>query len=469
MGVLSGCATAAESDFGEEGAIESNTAALVPGQEIVINEVESNGGSPGDWVELMNGGAATIDVSGWFLRDDDNSHKYTLPANSKIPAGGYLVLEEAQFSFGLGAPDAARLYNASGTLIDSYSWSSHASTTYGRCPNGTGAMATTAASTKGLANTCKLTMESWPGSSSVVTSDGSKVFGENLSDLAYEPSQGVLWAVQNSPSKLFRLVRSGSQWVKSTTNGWGSGKTLVYTNGSGGPDSEGLTRGDLSGTSVYVAAERNNNSSGTSRNSVLRYDISGTSTTLTAAMEWNLTANLPSVDSNSGFEAITFVPDAALVAMGFADESTGGLYNPAGYAAHGGGVFFVGLEANGTVYGYVLNHSNSTYTRVATFSSGQAAVMALQYDADFGYLYAHCDDTCGNTATLLTVDAATGKYTARLGFNRPSGMSNINNEGIAIAPESACSGGLKRVVWTDDSATSGHSLRDGQIDCGPLY
>ncbi len=309
-------------------------------------------------------------------------------------------------------------------------------------------------------------MESWPGNTTVVVSDQSNAFGANLSGLTYEGSNGVLWAVQNNPSKLFRLVRSGSLWVKSTLTGWSSGRTMVYGSGSGVPDAESVTRGDLAASAVYVATERDNNSSSKSRNSVLRYDISGTGTTLVPSHEWNLTTNLPTVAANAGLEAITFVPDADLVAAGFIDESTGLAYYPAGYASHGGGVFFVGVEANGMLYGFVLNHTNSAFTRVATFSSGQRAVMGLEYDRDFGYLWAHCDDTCGNAVTLLIVSS--GKYAAQIGFNRPSGMSNLNNEGIAIVPETECSAGTKRFVWTDDGATSGHSLRDGALFCGPL-
>ena len=45
-------------------------------------------------------------------------------------------------------------------------------------------------------------------------------------------------------------------------------------------------------------------------------------------------------------------------------------YNPATYANHGTGLFFVGLEANGIVYGFALDQTSSSFTRVATFSSG---------------------------------------------------------------------------------------------------
>ena len=39
-------------------------------------------------------------------------------------------------------------------LVDSYVWTAHATTTYGRCPNGTGAFSPRPRSTKGAANDC---------------------------------------------------------------------------------------------------------------------------------------------------------------------------------------------------------------------------------------------------------------------------------------------------------------------------
>lgn len=40
--------------------------------------------------------------------------------------------------FGLGSADSAWLFDASGALLDSYSWTAHAATTYGHCFDGTG-------------------------------------------------------------------------------------------------------------------------------------------------------------------------------------------------------------------------------------------------------------------------------------------------------------------------------------------
>ena len=123
--------------------------------------------SPGDWVELYNPSANAVDLSGFVFRDNDDTHNYTIPAGTTIaPGSGYMTLEEAPFGFGLGAPDAARLFRPDGTtLVDSYTWDTHAATTYGRCPTAPAPFVTTVASTKGAANACTggTTIATWPG------------------------------------------------------------------------------------------------------------------------------------------------------------------------------------------------------------------------------------------------------------------------------------------------------------------
>ncbi|MSY22528.1 MAG: hypothetical protein F2668_06090, partial [Actinobacteria bacterium] len=39
--------------------------------DVKVNEVESSGGSPGDWVELYNSGSASVDISGLKFVDND--------------------------------------------------------------------------------------------------------------------------------------------------------------------------------------------------------------------------------------------------------------------------------------------------------------------------------------------------------------------------------------------------------------
>jgi len=483
-------------DGGTDGGVDGGTDGGAAAQ-VVLNEVESSGGAPGDWAELYNAGTTTADVSGFRFKDNDDTHAfYVIPAGTTIPPGGFLVLEEAAFGFGLGGAETARLYAPTGDApIDSYAWTAHAPTTYGRCPDGTGAFSTTTTSTKGTANDCGapsdggvdggtdggtggLAFAPWPGANNVQTVDTLAAFGGNLSGLTYQPetdtTPAVLWAVQNNPSVLFRLEWDGTQWVPAVTDGWEIGKTLVYPNGSGVPDSESVTKAAWDASSIYVATERNNAASGVSRLSILRFDTSGAGSTLTATAEWDLTSTLPVVGANLGLEAITWVPDGYLVDSGFIDESTGQLYNPLNYGDHAEGVFFVGIEASGIIYAFVLDQVTSAFQRVATISSGQPGVMGIEFDRDLEYLWAYCDDTCGNRATILTVNTdplatSLGLFSIRAAFERPSTLPNLNNEGIAIAPESACTAGQKSFFWTDDSETGGHSLRRDSIPCGPLF
>lgn len=439
---------------------------------VYINEVESNGGTPGDWIELINTGAGPVDISGWGILDNDDTHLYLLPPGSTIPAGGYLVIEEAAMGFGLGAADSVRVFDPAGRQADAYSWEAHAGTTYGRCPNGSGAFTATSDSTKGAANLCpgEVSFSVWPGRAEVQPVDGMSVFGGNLSGLMYEASgsatPAVMWAVRNGPSTLYRLIWNGTTWTSDSANGWGAGKTVLYSNGTGAPDAEGVTfAGTASSGGLYVSTERDNNVSGVSRNSILRFDPAATGTSLNATHEWNLTADLPVVGPNLGIEAITWIPDRFLVSQRFFDESKGRAYNPVDYANHGTGLFFVGVEANGTIYAYALDHVGGGFTRIATITTGFTGVMDIQFDRERNDLWAVCDDTCQGRSVVLRIDAATGKFAVARGFERPAMMPNLNNEGFAFAPLAECVNEVRPVFWADDGETGGRSIRRGTLSC----
>ena len=82
---------------------------------------------------------------------------------------------------------------------------------------------------------------------------------------------------------------------------------LRYPDGTGDPDSEGVTITTAgSSAGVYVSTERNNTASGVSRPAVLKFDPNTPGTTLTASRDWNLSADLPTVAANSGLEGIAF-------------------------------------------------------------------------------------------------------------------------------------------------------------------
>lgn len=134
--------------------------------DVEINEVESNGDEVhGDWIELYNTGEALedeVDLSGAILSDNENSHQFVIPEGTPLLGIGKWVAfrvddPKVAGNFGLGEKDSARLFKAGAELgkeapADSYTWTSHATTTYGAEPDGSDNFETTAASTFGAEN-----------------------------------------------------------------------------------------------------------------------------------------------------------------------------------------------------------------------------------------------------------------------------------------------------------------------------
>ncbi len=71
------------------------------GAEVKISEVCSQNkscltdsyGKHSDWIEIWNTGSTAADISGYGLSDrEDSPMKWTFPAGTSVPAGGYLVV-----------------------------------------------------------------------------------------------------------------------------------------------------------------------------------------------------------------------------------------------------------------------------------------------------------------------------------------------------------------------------------------
>lgn len=301
--------------------------------------------------------------------------------------------------------------------------------------------------------------QAWPGADDVTALDEHGDLEGDLSDLFVEPT--VMWTVNNYRGTLVELVPDGDTWTKA------SSRVLRYPGGGGHPDSEGVTRAELTSRAIYVSAERNNAASGTSRLSILRYDTAATTSELRATHEWNLTSDLPAVHPNSGLEALRWIPDTLLVAGGFVDDATGQTYNPAGYAGHGTGLFLVGVEGTGAIHAYALDHLTGGRRRITTVASGLPRVMALEVDRDTGYIYAHCDSACGNRTNVLALVG--GRLTVIAELPSPSTLPpETDNEGIAVAAEASCTACQKLFYWCDETAFEGHVLRADRIPCGPF-
>jgi hypothetical protein len=349
----------------------------------------------------------------------------------------------------------------------------------------------------------------WPGSKQVDIVDNTDEFGENLSGLVYDGNvttsdRTILWAVQNNPSTLYRLLWDDHKevWTSDTNNDWGGGKSLKWMDGEGNPDTEDLVipavvqsqclscglapaRGS-SQSDLYMCTERNDvpGEDGVSRLSILRFAASdlqqsdkkkkkGDKSALVAAQEWRINEHLPTVGDNLGLEGITWIPDSHLVEGGFMDIATGAVYDPTLYPNHNGGVFVVGLEQNGVAYMLVLDEADNSSTLIGSFSPSQGYIMSLHYDAANRLMWSMCDNTCPVvTHTVLSLSSI-GAFNIVGTYAAPPAINGMNLEGFAMAPESLCKASsdasgelMKTVYWADDGNDQGHSIRQGSVLCG---
>lgn len=340
----------------------------------------------------------------------------------------------------------------------------------------------------------------WPGSPSVAYADRGGVFGENLSGLFYvagaHPSDDYMWGVSNGASNggtlnsdqstLIRIAQNGDGKTWGPAPGWEHGMRLHYTDGTGQPDSEGVT---AVGGNVFVSTERDNANKNVSRVSILRVDPTRADTatgSVDASQQWDLKSDLgpgtdadltSPADANLGGEAIAFVPDGYLVANGFRTDD-GELYDPASYGAHFGGIFFVGIEKNGTLYGYTLQENGTGFTRVATFSGGlhtsvtTTSIMDAAWDPSQEALWLTCDDGCQGRSSIAKInttpgDPAQGHFQIVSVLDRPANAPNVNNEGFTFQTPNRCdpATGTRAVWWSDDGDDDGYALRTGQTPC----
>lgn len=510
---------ASAATLGSDNAAGCPAAATVKALEtssVILNEVYMNNASTAsdnhpDFVEVKNIGAQQLSLAGWGVRDNKDASKdwMPFPADTVLAPGARVGLEvDVADGFGLGGDqgdEAHLLLSDKATEVDAIGWIKDgtgdgtvdhpiqwpASGSLGRCPDDAttkGSWQGNNAVTFGAANDCSPYTgtspvydpttdgaQPWPGGQTIRTSDAADMFYLPASDDGIEETYGdasgavfdptdpnTLWIAKNKRGTLFKLRKQADgSWAPAT--GWEHGKDVRFADGTGHPDTEGLTVGPDG--DVYMTSERDNSNDSVNQNMVLQFDQDAATGELTATRQWDLTSALPDVPANLGLEGVTWVPDSYLVAGGLQDASTGAAYDPASYPRHGSGLFLVAFEGDGNLYAFALN-SDDSYTEVATIASGFPSVMDVQYDAERGAVWATCDDTCGDRYAELR---PAGGTLARVGlFKAPADMPVLNNEGMAIAPQSTCANGVEEVVWTDDGNTDHHSLRSGTIACTPL-
>ncbi|MCT1999147.1 lamin tail domain-containing protein [Brachybacterium muris] len=407
---------------------------------LVISEVRSQGE---DFVEIRNDGTEPVDAGGFAIKDNDDTHTYTIPAGTVIAPGAHLLVTGGQLGFGLGGADSARLFAPDRALISTVSWTEHVAPSLGLCEGEYVAQAT---ATPGAANDCVQPDPAarLPTTGDARVTDQAGEWAEDLSGLdlqILEDGQQILWASNNDAGQVSRLVRAeDGTWVQS--EGWPTGgKPSRFPDGTGTPDAEGISAG--ADGAVYISVELYNDAGGTNRNAVLRLDPVAAGDELVAKTEWDLTALLPATGANAGLEAIEVVPVSAMTHLGEV---------PAGAEAY----TFVALEATGDVYAVALLPDGQAHL-VATMETPLVGVMALDYDPGLNRLWAFCDEVCDGESVQFELSAATVEASARIA--RAEGLPNVANEGVAVAPAGTCTDGALEAWFADDADTDGHSLR----------
>jgi hypothetical protein len=124
---------------------------------IVINEINYNSApdfDPEDWVEITNTNNSTIDLSGWYFKDDDDAHIFYLPNGTLIQPNDFVILCKdtaafktlfpdvenyfGNFSFSLNNDgELIRLFNNNAELVDALTYDDQSP--WVTAPDGTGA------------------------------------------------------------------------------------------------------------------------------------------------------------------------------------------------------------------------------------------------------------------------------------------------------------------------------------------
>ena len=119
-----------------------------------------------DWIELYNTTGAEVDLGGFGISDSATQPlKYTLPAGTKIPANGVLLIyltgretpegsEKIEAPFGLAAYSESVVFaTPAGRILDQYDYTrANTDISFARNPDGTGEWATTSQPTPGYPN-----------------------------------------------------------------------------------------------------------------------------------------------------------------------------------------------------------------------------------------------------------------------------------------------------------------------------
>lgn len=433
---------------------------------IVVNEVESQDPSGGnDYAEIYNNTDHAIDISGWYILDNDPKHKkdskYTVKEGTSIPAKGFFVFEEnVDFNFGLGGNDEVNLYDKEDKLVDKFAWQNHANGTYGRIPDGTGEIVDGKAS-KGRANTTEENVEkeidvetlNWPGIDEVKVLDETSIF--DLKDLSgLDNHDGWIYGVNNKEGRfiIFKVENDQVIFAPGFDNKGKAVKFIKDANDpkAAGPDSEGITV-DNKGR-VYLAVERDNGDKNVNKNMILQVaDPFKDAKEMVADREWNITKLLPDVGANLGIETIEWVSFDNINGLLYDQKNNKALDKKDYPNAYADGVFFVGMEANGHVYALILEENGKAEV-ISDIKTGLGGVMSMDFDTENNVLWANADNDYNNIHNIIQFNGSNNPKIVHV--TAPKDMDiNLNNEGFVIDPQ-VTADGLRATYWFMDGSNN---------------
>lgn len=433
---------------------------------VVINEIESKDPSGGnDYAEIYNNTDKAIDISGWYILDNDPKHKkdpaYLVKEGTSVPAKGFFVFEEnVDFNFGLGGDDEVNLYDKDDKLVDKFAWKSHANGTYARIPDGRGDFVDGKA-TKGKSNAIQEQTEkeinvetiNWPGIDEVKVLDETSIF--DLKDLSgLDSHDGWIYGVNNKEGRfvIFKVVNDQVIFAPGFDN---KGKAVKFIKDANnpkaiGPDSEGITV-DSKGR-VYLAIERDNGEKNINKNMILQVaDPFKDKKEMLADKEWNITNLLPDVGANLGIETIEWVSFDNINGLLYDQKNNKALDKNDYPNAYANGIFFVGLEANGHVYALVLEEDGKAEV-ISEIETGLGGVMSMDFDLANNVLWANADNDYNNIHNIIQFNGS--KIPKIVHVTAPKDMNiDLNNEGFMIDPE-VSEDGLRATYWFMDGKNS---------------
>ncbi|PKZ17621.1 lamin tail domain-containing protein [Anaerococcus octavius] len=433
---------------------------------VVINEIESKDPSGGnDYAEIYNNTDKAIDISGWYILDNDPKHKkdpaYLVKEGTSVPAKGFFVFEEnVDFNFGLGGDDEVNLYDKDDKLVDKFAWKNHANGTYARIPDGRGDFVDGKA-TKGKSNAIQEQTEkeinvetiNWPGIDEVKVLDETSIF--DLKDLSgLDSHDGWIYGVNNKEGRfvIFKVVNDQVIFAPVFDN---KGKAVKFIKDANnpkaiGPDSEGITV-DSKGR-VYLAVERDNGEKNINKNMILQVaDPFKDKKEMVADKEWNITNLLPDVGANLGMETIEWVSFDNLNGLLYDQKNNKALDKNDYPNAYANGIFFVGLEANGHVYALVLEEDGKAEV-ISEIETGLGGVMSMDFDLENNVLWANADNDYNNIHNIIQFNGS--KIPKIVHVKAPKDMNiDLNNEGFMIDPE-VSKDGLRPTYWFMDGKNS---------------